>query len=109
MNQHSSSLDNYYRYFIGLDGIILTFLIIKSYPAVVNLATKASFLIMLVGGFCVLIDNWNRKSIDYRLYVELYENEYQAESDYRAGKIFINLVFYVVSLYLIVSGISGAL
>lgn len=109
MNQRFSSLGNYYRYFIGLNGIILTFLIIKSYPAVVNLATKASFLIMLVGGFCILIDNWNRKSIDYRLYVELYENEYQAESDYRAGKIFINLVFYVVSLYLIVSGISGAL
>ena len=109
MNQHSSSLDNYYRYFIGLDGIILTFLIIKSYPVVVNLETKASFLIMLVGGFCILIDNWNRKSIDYRLYVELYENEHQAKSDYKAGKIFINLIFYVVSLYLVLSGISGAL
>ncbi|BAW28224.1 MAG TPA: hypothetical protein PLY82_00575 [Methanosarcina thermophila] len=109
MNQLSSSLGNYYRYFIGLDGIILTFLIIESYPVVVNLATKASFLIMLVGGFCVLVDNWNRKSIDYRLYVELYENEYQAESDYKAGKIFINLIFYVVSLYLVVSGIYGAL
>jgi hypothetical protein len=47
MNQRFSSLGNYYRYFIGLNGIILTFLIIKSYPAVVNLATKARFLIML--------------------------------------------------------------
>ena len=26
MNQHYFSLDNYYKYFIGLDGIILTFL-----------------------------------------------------------------------------------
>ncbi len=43
MNQHYFSLDNYYKYFIGFDGIILTFLIIKSYPAVVNLATKDSF------------------------------------------------------------------
>lgn len=109
MNQHFFSLDNYYKYFLGLDGIILTFLIIKSYPLVVNLATKASFLIMLVGACCVLIDNWNRKSIDYRLYVELYENEYQAKSDYKAGKIFINLIFYVISLYLVLSGISGVL
>ena len=108
MNQHYFSLDNYYKYFIGLDGIMLPFLLIKSYPAVVNLATKASFLIMLVGAFCVLIDNWNRKSIAYRLYVELYENEYQANSDYKAGKVFVNLIFYVVSIYL-VSGVFGAL
>ncbi len=108
MNQHYFSLDNYYKYLIGLDGIILTFLIIKSYPVVVNLATKASFLIMLVGTFCVLIDNWNRKSIAYRLYVELYENEYQANSDYKAGKVFVNLIFYVVSIYL-VSGLFSAL
>jgi hypothetical protein len=108
MNQHYFSLDEYYKYFIGLDGIILTFLIIKSYPAVFNLETKASFFIMLVGAFCVLIDNWNRKSIDYRLYVELYEDEYQANSDYKAGKVFINLIFYVISIYL-VSGIFGAL
>ena len=108
MNQQYFSLDNYYKYFIGLDGIILPFLLIKSYPAVVNLATKASFLIMLVGAFCVLIDNWNRKSITYRLYVELYENEYQANSDYKAGKIFVNLIFYVTSIYL-VSGLFGAL
>jgi hypothetical protein len=108
MNQQYFSLDNYYKYFIGLDGIILPFLLIKSYPAVVNLATKASFLIMLVGAFCVLIDNWNRKSITYRLYVELYENEYQANSDYKAGKVFVNLIFYVISIYL-VSGVFGAL
>ncbi|TFG90683.1 MAG: hypothetical protein E4G71_04915 [Candidatus Atribacteria bacterium] len=108
MNRHYFSLDNYYKYFIGLDGIILTFLLIKSYPEVVNLATKASFLIMLVGAFCVLIDNWNRKSIAYRLYVELYENEYQANSDYKAGKVFVNLIFYVISIYL-VSGVFGAL
>ncbi|HIH94701.1 TPA: hypothetical protein HA338_11990 [Methanosarcina acetivorans] len=108
MNQNYFSLDNYYKYFIGLDGIILPFLIIKSYPAVVNLATKASFLIMLVGAFCVLIDNWNRKSIAYRLYVELYENEYQANSDYKAGKVFVNLIFYVISIYL-VSGVFDAL
>jgi len=108
MNQHYFSLDNYYKYFIGLDGIILTFLIIKSYPAVVNLATKDSFFILLVGAFCILIDHWNRKSIKYRLYVELYENEYQAISDYKAGKVFINLIFYVISIYLI-SGLFGAL
>lgn len=108
MNRHYFSLDNYYKYFIVLDGIILTFLLIKSYPEVVNLATKASFLIMLVGAFCVLIDNWNRKSIAYRLYVELYENEYQANSDYKAGKVFVNLIFYVISIYL-VSGVFGAL
>ena len=86
MNQRYFSLDDYYKYFIGLDGFILPFLIIKSYPAFVNLATKASFFIMLVGAFCIFIDNWNRKSISYRLYVELYENEYQANSDYKAGK-----------------------
>ncbi len=108
MNQHYFSLDNFYKYFIGLDGIILTFLIVKSYPAVVNLATKDSFFILLVGAFCILIDNWNRKSIKYRLYVELYENEYQAISDYKAGKVFINLIFYVISIYL-VSGLFGAL
>ncbi|PAV13559.1 hypothetical protein ASJ81_17405 [Methanosarcina spelaei] len=101
MNRHYFSLDNYYKYFVGLDGIILTFLIIKSYPTVVNLATKSSFFIMLVGSFCVFIDNWNRKSIKYRLYVELYENEYQAISDYKAGKVFINLIFYVISIYLV--------
>lgn len=101
MNQHYFSLDNYYKYFVGLDGIILTFLIIKSYPTVVNLTTKSSFFIMLVGSFCVFIDNWNRKSIKYRLYVELYENEYQAISDYKAGKVFINLIFYVISIYLV--------
>jgi hypothetical protein len=117
MNQHYFSLDSYYRYFvcldyykyfIGLDGIILTFLIMKSYPTVVNLATEASFLILLVGACCVLVDNWNRKSIAYRLYVELYENEYMANSDIKAGKIFVNLVFYVISIYLI-SGVFGAL
>ncbi len=121
MNQHSFSLDDYYkslinldgmndyyRYFIGLNGIIFPFLLIMSYPSVINLATKASFLIMLVGAFCVLIDNWNRKSIAYRLYVELYENEYQANSDYKAGKVFVNLIFYVVSIYLI-SGVFGVL
>jgi hypothetical protein len=108
MNQRYFSLGDYYKYLIGLDGIVLTFLIIKSYPAIVNLATQASFFIMLIGAFCVLIDNWNRKSIDYRLYVELYEDEYQANSDYKAGKIFINLIFYVISIYLI-SGIFGAL
>ncbi len=101
MNRHYFSLDNYYKYFVGLDGIILTFLIIKSYPTVVNLATKSSFFIMLVGSLCVFIDNWNRKSIKYRLYVELYENEYQAISDYKAGKVFINLIFYVISIYLV--------
>ena len=108
MNQHNFSLSDYYKYLIGLDSVILTFLIMKSYPVIVNLATKASFFILLVGAFCVLIDNWNRKSINYRLYVELYENEYQAFSDYKAGKIFINLIFYVISIYL-VSGIFGAL
>lgn len=121
MNQHYFSLDdyykfligldgmdNYYKFLVGLDGIILPFLLIKSYPAVVNLATEASFLIILVGVFCVLIDNWNRKSIAYRLYVELYENEYQANSDYKAGKVFVNLIFYVVSIYL-VSGVFYAL
>lgn len=102
------ALDDYYKYFIGLDGFILIYLIIKSYPVVISLATKASFSILLVGVFCILIDSWNRKSIDYRLYVELYENEYQAHSDYKAGKIFINLVFYVVSTFL-VHGIFGAL
>jgi len=107
MNQRYFSLGDYYKYLIGLDGIVLTFLIIKSYPAIVNLATQASFFIMFVGAFCVLIDNWNRKSIDYRLYVELYEDEYQANSDYKAGKIFINLIFYVISIYLI-SGIFVA-
>lgn len=101
MDLHYFSLDNYYKYFIGLDGIILTFLIIKSYPVVVNLATKASFSIMLVGAFCMLIDSWNRKSINYRLYVELYENEHQANSDYKAGKIFVNLIFYIISIYLV--------
>lgn len=114
MNQHYFSLDDYYKSLISLDGmndfyrtligldcIILPFLLIMSYPAIVNLATKASFLIMLVGAFCVLIDNWNRKSIAYRLYVELYDNEYEAKSDYKAGKVFVNLIFYVVSLYLI--------
>lgn len=49
----------------------------------------------------MFIDNWNRKSIKYRLYVELYENEYQAISDYKAGKVFINLIFYVISIYLV--------
>lgn len=114
MNQHYFSLDdyykslisldgmnNFYKSLIGLNGIIFPFLIIKSYPTVINLATKASFLIMLVGAFCVLIDNWNRKSIAYRLYVELYDNEYEAKSDYRAGKAFVNLIFYVISIYLI--------
>lgn len=114
MNQHYFSLDdyykslisldgmkNYYKFLIGLDGIILPFLLIMSYPAVVNFATKASFLIILVGTFCILIDNWNRKSIAYRLYVELYDNEYEAKSDYKAGKVFVNLIFYVVSIYLI--------
>jgi hypothetical protein len=108
MNQRYFSLDDYYKYFIGLDGVILPFLVIRSYPAVVNLAIKASFFIMLVGAFCIFIDNWNRKSINYRLYVELYENEYQANSDYKAGKVFINLIFYVISIYLI-SGLFGAL
>lgn len=107
MNQRYFSLGDYYKYLIGIDGFILTFLIIKSYP-IINLATQASFFIMLIGAFCVLIDNWNRKSIDYRLYVELYEDEFQAYSDYKAGKIFINLIFYVISIYLI-SGIFGAL
>jgi hypothetical protein len=114
MNQHYFSLDdyykfltgldgmdNYYKFLIGLDGIILPFLLIKSYPVVVNLATQASFFIILIGAFCVLIDNWNRKSIAYRLYVELYENEYQANSDYKAGKVFVNLIFYVISIYLV--------
>ncbi len=108
MNQHYFSWDDFYKSLIGLDCIILPFLLIMSYPAVVNLATKASFLIMLVGAFCVLIDNWNRKSIAYRLYVELYENEYQANSDYKAGKVFVNLIFYVTSIYL-VSGVFAAL
>lgn len=108
MNRNYFSLDDFYKYFIGLDGIILAFLIIKSYPAVVNLTTESSFFIMLVGAFCVLIDNWNRKSIDYRLYVELYENEYLANSDYKAGKVFINLIFYVISIYLI-CGLFGGL
>jgi hypothetical protein len=101
------SLDDCYKYFIGMNGFILTYLIIKSYPVVFNLATKASFSIMLVGACCMFIDNWNRKSIAYRLYVELYEDEYQANSDYKAGKIFINLVFYVISIYL-VCGTFGA-
>lgn len=113
MNQHYFSLEDYYKSLISLDGmknfykilivldcIILPFLLILSYPAV-NLATKASLLILLVGVFCVLIDNWNRKSIAYRLYVELYESEYLANSDYKAGKVFVNLIFYVVSIYLI--------
>jgi hypothetical protein len=95
------ALDDYYKYFIGLDSFLLTYLMIKSYPVIVNLATKASFSILLVGVFCMLIDSWNRKSIDYRLYVELYENEYQANSDYKAGKVFINLIFYVLSIYFI--------
>ncbi|WP_410507811.1 hypothetical protein RSJ42_13575 [Methanosarcina hadiensis] len=120
MNQHYFSLDDYYKslisldgindyykYFVGLDGIILSFLVMMSYPAVVNLATKASFLIILVGAICILIDNWNRKSIAYRLYVELYENEYEAKSDYKAGKVFVNLIFYVISIYLI-SGVFVA-
>ena len=102
------SLDDYYKYFIGLDGIILTYSLMNSYPVVVNLATKASFSIMLVGACCMLIDNWNRKSIDYRLYVELYDDEYQAKSDYKAGKIFINIIFYVLSIHF-VHGIFGAL
>lgn len=101
-------MNNFYKFLIGLDCIILPFLLIMSYPAVVNLATKASFLIMLVGVFCVLIDNWNRKSIAYRLYVELYENEYLANSDYKAGKAFVNLIFYVISIYL-VSGVFFSL
>jgi len=104
MNQNYFSRDDFYKSLIGLDCIILPFLLIMSYPAVINLATKASFLIMLIGVFCVLIDNWNRKSIAYRLYVELYENEYQANSDYKAGKVFVNLIFYVTSIYL-VSGV----
>lgn len=104
MNQNYFSWDDFYKSLIGLDCIIFPFLLIMSYPAVINLATKASFLIMLVGAFCVLIDNWNRKSIAYRLYVELYENEYQANSDYKAGKVFVNLIFYVTSIYL-VSGV----
>lgn len=106
--KHFIGLDNCYKYFISLDGIIFTYLIINSYPVVVNLATKASFSILLVGAFCIFIDNWNRKSIDYRLYVELYEDEYQAQSDYKAGKIFINLIFYVISIFL-VHGAFGAL
>jgi hypothetical protein len=101
-------LDDYYKYFIGLDGFIFTYLIIKSYPVVINLATKASFSILLVCAFCMFIDSWNRKSIDYRLYVELYEDESQANSDYKAGKVFINLIFYVLSIFL-VHGIFGAL
>lgn len=101
-------MDDYYKYFICLNGIILPFLLVKSYPVVVNLATQASFLILLVGAFCVFIDNWNRKSIAYRLYVELYEDEYQADSDYKAGKVFVNLIFYVTSIYL-VAGVFGAL
>ncbi|MDQ1274872.1 MAG: hypothetical protein QG610_444 [Euryarchaeota archaeon] len=117
MNQHSFSLDdyskslisldgmnNYYKFLISLNGVIFPFLLIKSYPVVVNLATKASFLILLVGTFCVLVDNWNRKSIAYRLYVELYDSEYLANSDYKAGKVFVNLIFYVISIYL-VSGV----
>jgi len=108
MNLRYFSLDDCYKYFIGMNGFILTYLIIKSYPVVFNLATKASFSIMLVGACCMFIDNWNRKSIAYRLYVELYENEYQAISDYKAGKIFINLIFYVLSIYL-AYGAFGAL
>lgn len=95
------TLDDYYKFFIGIDGLILTYLIMKSYPVVVNLATKASFSIMLVGACCMYIDSWNRKSIAYRLYVELYEDEYQAHSDYKAGKVFVNLIFYVLSIYFI--------
>jgi hypothetical protein len=56
----------------------------------------------------VFVDNWNRKSIAHRLYVELYDDEHQANSDYKAGKVFVNLIFYVVSIYL-VSGVFGAL
>ena len=106
MNQRYFSLDDYYKYFIGMNGFILTYLIIESYPVVINLATKASFSIMLVGACCIFIENWNRKSIAYRLYVELYENEYEAVSDYKAGKVFINLVFYVLSIYLIGSALG---
>jgi hypothetical protein len=101
------ALDDYYKYFIGLDGFIFTYLIITSYPVVVNLATKASFSIILVGACCMYIDSWNRKSIDYRLYVELYDDEYQAHSDYKAGKVFINLVFYILSIYFIFSSFSA--
>jgi hypothetical protein len=100
-SKYFTALDNYYKYLIGLNGVILFYLIIKSYPFVVNLATKASFSIMLLGALCMFIDNWNRKSIDYRLYVELYANEYQAFSDYKAGKIFINCIFYVLSIFLL--------
>lgn len=108
MTQNYFSLDDCYKYLIGLDGIIFAFLLIESYPAIVNLATKVSFLILLVGAFCMFIDNWNRKSIDYRLYVELYESESQAHSDYKAGKVFVNLIFYVISIHL-VSGLFYAL
>jgi hypothetical protein len=108
MNLRYFSFENCYKYFIGINGVILTYLIITSFPVVINLATKASFSIMLVGACCMFIDSWNRKTIDYRLYVELYENKYQAISDYKAGKIFINLIFYVLSIYL-VYGAFGAL
>lgn len=99
--KYFTALDDFYKYFIALDGFILTYLMIKSFPIVSSLTIKASFSILLVGITCMLIDNWNRKSIDYRLYVELYDNEYQANSDYKAGKIFINLIFYVLSLHII--------
>ena len=52
------------------------------------------------------IDSWNRKSINYRLYVELYEDEYQALSDIKAGKLFVNLIFYILSIYLIGSTVG---
>jgi hypothetical protein len=93
--------DDYYKYFIGIDSVIFIYLVIKNFPVVVNLATQTSFSIMLMGAVCMLIDSWNRKSIEYRLYVELYENEYQANSDYKVGKIFINLVFYVLSMFFV--------
>jgi hypothetical protein len=101
-----SALGDYYKYLMGINGVILSYLIIKSYPFVVNLATKASFSIMLVGACCMYIDSWNRKSINYRLYVELYEDEYQALSDYKAGKLFVNLVFYILSIYFIGSTVG---
>lgn len=107
-SKYFTALEDYYKYFIGLDAVILTYLILKSYPFVVNLATEASFSIMLLGALCMYVDNWNRKSIDYRLYVELYANEYQAISDYKAGKIFINCIFYVLSIFLL-HGIFGAI
>jgi hypothetical protein len=104
--KYFTALDDYYKYLIGINGVILSYLIIKSYPFVVNLATKTSFSIMLVGACCMYIDSWNRKSINYRLYVELYEDEYQALSDIKAGKLFVNLVFYILSIYLIGSTVG---